>query len=114
MKKNKKNKFVKNKWSTMNLNFQDKISFAERIVRDIVKLIKSRDPKANERILMLLKERESYGDSPLHSALRYGQLHLVKCILMLLASSPEFKPIVNLQTSSGRVSISDLPVILKR
>ncbi|XP_046736406.1 nuclear factor NF-kappa-B p110 subunit isoform X2 [Diprion similis] len=87
------------------LRKKEKISFAENIVREIRSILKGSDPNGKDRILALLKERTVYGDSPLHSALRHGQLNLVKYIVMLLANYPDFKQVVDTQTSSGRTCL---------
>ncbi|XP_046630053.1 nuclear factor NF-kappa-B p105 subunit isoform X1 [Neodiprion virginianus] len=87
------------------LKKKETASFAETIVKQIRIILQKNDPNGKERILALLKERTVYGDSPLHSALRHGQMNLVKYILMLLAKYPDFKQIVDSQTSSGRTCL---------
>lgn len=58
-----------------------------------------------EHIQKLLKDRSSYGDSPLHAALRYDQRDIVKYLVLLLSTSKDCKTLVNSQNSSGKVNI---------
>lgn len=53
----------------------------------------------------LLIDRSTYGDSPLHSAIRYGQKEIVNYIVMLISTVQDSKKLVNIQNSSGKVSV---------
>jgi hypothetical protein len=53
----------------------------------------------------LLKDRTTYGDSPLHHALRYGQKDTVNRILMLMSTlNTDVDTLTNIRNSSGKVS----------
>jgi len=53
----------------------------------------------------LLKDRTTYGDSPLHYALRYGQKDTINRILMLMSTlNTDADTLTNIRNSSGKVS----------
>lgn len=64
--------------------------------------------EAKNIIAKSLKNRTTYGDSPLHCALRYGQRDNVKRILMLMSIlNSDAEELVNIRNSSGKVSFFD-------
>lgn len=77
--------------------------FAKNILIEVMKCMKMdlKDMKGHAQ--KLLKERSTYGDSPLHAALRYGQRDIIKCLLMLISINKDSKTLVNGQNSSGKV-----------
>ncbi|KAL2733845.1 nuclear factor NF-kappa-B p100 subunit isoform X1 [Vespula squamosa] len=75
-------------------------------------------PNKKKQLKKLLMDRYTYGDSPLHVALRYGQCDLVKYILILTGTDPEYQIFVNIQNSSGKTPLHyavlrNQPVIIK-
>lgn len=87
----------------------DDKSFAKNIVIDAMKYIKmeSNEIKRNNIIKNLFIDRSTYGDSPLHYALRNGQNDIAKIIVILISiiSISDRKKLVNIQNSSGKVSL---------
>ncbi|XP_034940052.1 nuclear factor NF-kappa-B p110 subunit isoform X2 [Chelonus insularis] len=79
--------------------------FASNLLREALKHSRN-DPEAMRKSLKkILKERTSYGDTPLHSALRHGQREVVKHILSIISSSPEFKEFVDMGNASGKTPL---------
>lgn len=95
-----------------NLNFislQDDKSFAKDIIVEMIQNIKIKPNKAKDIIKKSLKDRTTYGDSPLHCAFRYGQKDNVKRILMLMSTlNTDAEELVNIRNSSGKVSFFDV------
>lgn len=61
--------------------------------------------EAKDIIKISFKDRTTYGDTPLHCALRYGQKNNVKRILMLMSTlNTDAEELVNIRNSSGKVS----------
>lgn len=84
---------------------QEDKSYAEDVLVNIVKKIQM-NPRNEAKIIIkeMLKDRTTYGDSPLHCALRYGQRDNVRRILMLLGTlGTDAEELVNIQNSSGKV-----------
>ena len=70
-----------------------------------MKEVKKQPNKAKDVIMNLLKDRTSYGDSPLHCALRYEQKETAKHILKLMSIlNSDVEELVNIKNSSGKVS----------
>lgn len=62
--------------------------------------------------------RSTFGDSPLHVALRYGQFDIFKYILILTGIDSEYQTVVNIQNSTGNTPLhyavlQNQPVIVK-
>lgn len=89
--------------SSANSQHQDDIMFARDILIDIVRYMKQ-DSNGDEHIQKLLKVRTTYGDTPLHAALRYGQNDIVKYLLLLICYK-DCKSILNLQNTSGKTPL---------
>lgn len=79
--------------------------FAKNVIINTIKKIKANPDKSKDIIVNMLKDRTTYGDSPLHYALRYGQKDVIKRILMLMSFvKTKSEELVNIQNSSGKVS----------
>ncbi|XP_053994187.1 nuclear factor NF-kappa-B p100 subunit isoform X1 [Hylaeus volcanicus] len=84
---------------------QDDSLFPKHILIEVVRHMKMDSRNTNEYVQKLLKDRSTYGDSPLHAALRYGQRDIVKYILMLISTDKDCKMLVNGQNSSGKTPL---------
>ncbi|XP_076277508.1 nuclear factor NF-kappa-B family member relish isoform X2 [Lasioglossum baleicum] len=85
--------------------YENDMMFPKNILMEAKRLMKS-DPKTGQtHIRKLLKDRSTFGDSPLHAALRYGQRDVVKYMLMLISSDKDCKILVNEQNSSGKTPL---------
>lgn len=83
------------------------------IIIGMIHNIKMKPNKAKDIIKKSLKDRTTYGDSPLHCALRYGQKDHVKGILMLMSTlNADAEELVNIRNSSGKVSFFDVTLYL--
>ncbi|XP_035725078.1 nuclear factor NF-kappa-B p100 subunit-like isoform X2 [Vespa mandarinia] len=104
----------------------DDVMFAKNIVFEAMNIIrieindKNGEISSNKKkqLKKLLMDRSTYGDSPLHVALRYGQCDIVKHILILIGIDPEYQIIVNIQNSSGKTPLhyavlQNQPVFIK-
>jgi len=61
----------------------------------------------------LLKDRTTYGDSPLHYALRYGQKDTVNRILMLMSTlNTDANTLTNIRNSSGKVGFFNINILI--
>lgn len=66
--------------------------------------IKKKPEKTKNIITNLFKDRTTYGDTPLHCALRYGQKDTAKNILKLMSVlKSDAAELINIQNSSGKV-----------
>ncbi|XP_026673518.1 nuclear factor NF-kappa-B p110 subunit isoform X2 [Ceratina calcarata] len=83
---------------------KDDTMFARNILMDIVQYMKLDSKNAGEHIQKLLNDRTTYGDTPLHAALRYGQHDIVKYLLLLICDK-DCKGLLNLQNSSGKTPL---------
>lgn len=84
-------------------NKKDDKSFAKDIIVEMIQNIKIKPNKAKDIIKKSLKDRTTYGDSPLHCAFRYGQKDNVKRILMLMSTlNTDAEELVNIRNSSGK------------
>ncbi|XP_033335241.2 nuclear factor NF-kappa-B family member relish isoform X1 [Megalopta genalis] len=84
---------------------ENDLMFPKNILMVAMKHMKS-DPSNNRaHIRQLLKDRSTFGDSPLHAALRNGQRDIVKYILMLISFDNDCKILVNEQNSSGKTPL---------
>ncbi|KAL0117681.1 hypothetical protein PUN28_008825 [Cardiocondyla obscurior] len=82
---------------------KDDKSFAKDVIIDITMNIKLKPNKAIDIIKKALKDRTTYGDSPLHCALRYGQKENVKRIIRLMSLlNKDAEELVNIRNSSGK------------
>lgn len=87
---------------------QDDEMFAKNIIIDTMKNIKTNPDKSKDIIINMFKNRTTYGDSPLHYALRYGQKDIIRHILILMSVlKTNAEELVNIQNSSGKVSSFD-------
>ncbi|XP_046821433.1 nuclear factor NF-kappa-B p100 subunit isoform X2 [Vespa crabro] len=104
----------------------DDVMFAKNIVFEAMNIIRIEKSDKNgeissnkkKQLKKLLMDRSTYGDSPLHVALRYGQCDIVKYILILMGIDPEYQIIVNIQNSSGKTPLhyavlQNQPVIIE-
>ncbi|XP_034190920.1 nuclear factor NF-kappa-B family member relish isoform X1 [Osmia lignaria lignaria] len=97
---------------------QDDTMFPKNILTEVIKCMKMNSENMKEYIPKLLKDRSTYGDSPLHAALRYGQHDIVKYLLMLISADKDCKSLVNGQNSSGKTPLhyavlQNLPEVTK-
>lgn len=84
---------------------QDDEMFAKNIIIETINSIKANPDKSKDIIINMFKNRTTYGDSPLHFALRYGQKDIIKRILMLMSVlKTDAEELVNIQNSSGKVN----------
>ncbi|XP_032670815.1 nuclear factor NF-kappa-B p100 subunit isoform X2 [Odontomachus brunneus] len=81
--------------------------FARNVVIDALKRIKVEPDKEKQKDIIKnsFKDRSTYGDSPLHSALRYGQRNIAKYIFILMSTLPDHKDLVNIPNSSGKTAL---------
>ncbi|XP_043595634.1 nuclear factor NF-kappa-B p110 subunit [Bombus pyrosoma] len=84
---------------------QDDVMFAKNILIEIMQCMKMDVKNVKEHVQKLLRDRSTYGDSPLHAALRYGQRDIIKYLLMLLCTNKDCKTLVNSQNSSGKTPL---------
>lgn len=85
---------------------KDNEMFAKNIIMDTLKSIKTKPDKFKDIIINMFKNRTTYGDSPLHHALRYEQKDIVKHILMLMSIlKTDAEEVVNIQNSSGKTPL---------
>ncbi|XP_017753441.1 PREDICTED: nuclear factor NF-kappa-B p110 subunit [Eufriesea mexicana] len=87
------------------MQHQDDIMFARNTLIEIMQCMKKDVKGVKEHIQKLLKVRSTYGDSPLHAALRYDQRDIVKYFLLLLSTNKDCKTLVNSQNSSGKTPL---------
>ncbi|XP_076618995.1 nuclear factor NF-kappa-B family member relish isoform X2 [Colletes latitarsis] len=85
--------------------YQADSMFPKHILIEAVRCMKMDSRNMKDHVQKLLKDRSSYGDSPLHAALRYGQRDIVKYILMLISTDKDCKILVNGQNSSGKTPL---------
>ncbi|XP_031826940.1 nuclear factor NF-kappa-B family member relish isoform X2 [Nomia melanderi] len=85
--------------------YEDDLMFPKSILVEAMKCIKMDSKNSKENIRQLLKDRSTFGDSPLHAALRYGQREIVKYILMLISTDKDCKMLVNEQNGSGKTPL---------
>ncbi|XP_071645479.1 nuclear factor NF-kappa-B p110 subunit isoform X1 [Temnothorax longispinosus] len=84
-------------------NKKDDKLFAKNIIIEMMQNIRMKPNKVKDIIKNSLKDRTTYGDTPLHCALRYGQKDNVKRILMFLSTlHSDAEELVNIQNSSGK------------
>lgn len=83
----------------------DDAMFAKNILMEAIKSVKTDSKNIRNHLHELLKDRSTYGDTPLHSALRYGQRDIIKYILMLLSTDKDCKALINSQNSSGKTPL---------
>ncbi|XP_011644523.1 nuclear factor NF-kappa-B p100 subunit isoform X2 [Pogonomyrmex barbatus] len=83
---------------------KDDKSFAKDVIIDTIKNIKiGSKSKDKEIIIKAFKDRTTYGDSPLHCALRYGQKDIIRHILILMSIlNRDAEELVNIRNSSGK------------
>ncbi|XP_070156251.1 nuclear factor NF-kappa-B p110 subunit isoform X2 [Polyergus mexicanus] len=85
---------------------KDDEMFAKNIIIDTINSIKANPDKSKDIIINMFKNRTTYGDSPLHCALRYGQKNIIKHILMLMSVlKTNAEELVNIQNSSGKTPL---------
>lgn len=85
---------------------KDNEMFAKNVIINTIKKIKANPDKSKDIIVNMLKDRTTYGDSPLHYALRYGQKDVIKRILMLMSFvKTKSEELVNIQNSSGKTPL---------
>lgn len=85
---------------------KDDEMFAKNIIIDTINSIKANPDKSKDIIIHMFKNRTTYGDSPLHCALRYGQKNIIKHILMLMSVlKTNAEELVNIQNSSGKTPL---------
>lgn len=82
--------------------------FPRNVLTEAMKCMKTDSQNIAEHVQKLLRDRSTYGDSPLHAALRYGQRSIVKHILMLMSTDKDCRMLVNGQNSSGKVNIFEI------
>ncbi|KYM99825.1 PREDICTED: nuclear factor NF-kappa-B p100 subunit isoform X1 [Cyphomyrmex costatus] len=80
--------------------------FAKDVIIDTIKNMRMKPHEAKDIIKISFKDRTTYGDTPLHCALRYGQRNNVKRILMLMSTlNTDAEELVNIQNSSGKTPL---------
>ena len=85
---------------------KDDEMFAKNIIIDTMKNIKTNPDKSKDIIINMFKNRTTYGDSPLHYALRYGQKDIIRHILILMSVlKTNAEELVNIQNSSGKTPL---------
>lgn len=85
------------------LQDDDKL-FANKILCNAIRDIQKKSGKTKDIIVNLFKDRTTYGDTPLHCALRYGQKETAKNILKLMSVlKSDAAELINIQNSSGKV-----------
>lgn len=101
-------------------NTKDEKLFAKNVIINTIKNINAMRPhEAKDIIKKSFKDRTTYGDTPLHYALRYGQRDNVKRILILMSAlNTDAEELVNIRNSSGKTPLhyavsQDYPEITK-
>ncbi|KAL6432434.1 hypothetical protein ACFW04_006787 [Cataglyphis niger] len=85
---------------------KDDEMFAKNIIIETINSIKANPNKSKNIIINMFKNRTTYGDSPLHYALRYGQKDIIKHILMFMSVlKTDAEELVNIQNSSGKTPL---------
>ncbi|KAI4498575.1 hypothetical protein M0802_006281 [Mischocyttarus mexicanus] len=86
----------------------DDESFAKDILMEIIGIVNSGMDEKGEinlskkkQFKKLFMHRSTYGDSPFHVALRYGQFDVFKHLLILTGIDSEYLTVVNIQNSTG-------------
>ncbi|XP_063985416.1 nuclear factor NF-kappa-B p100 subunit isoform X2 [Diachasmimorpha longicaudata] len=79
-------------------------NFAINILKRAVESLKN-NSKLDENVIKILKERTSYGDTPLHAAIRHHQRDIAKYILTLIAGYPELNDLVSIESASGKTPL---------
>ncbi|XP_018365630.1 PREDICTED: nuclear factor NF-kappa-B p100 subunit isoform X2 [Trachymyrmex cornetzi] len=98
---------------------KDEKLFAKDVIIDTIKNMKMKPHEAKDIIKISFKGRTTYGDTPLHCALRHGQRNNVKRILMLMSTlNTDAEELVNIQNSSGKTPLhyaatQDQPEIIR-
>ena len=57
------------------------------------------------KIKELLQETVTYGDTPLHFALRNNQFDVFEYLLLFISTDPSYKDIINIQNSCGQTPL---------
>ncbi|XP_011051671.1 PREDICTED: nuclear factor NF-kappa-B p110 subunit isoform X2 [Acromyrmex echinatior] len=100
-------------------NKKDDKLFAKDVIIDTIKNMKIKPHEVKDIIKISFKDRTTYGDTPLHCALRYGQRNNVKRILMLMSTlNTDAEELVNIRNSSGKTPLhyaasQDQPEIIR-
>lgn len=71
----------------------------------MIKSLKLNPKAGKESLEKLFRERSTYGDSALHSALRHDQRDIAKYILMLINTNNDCKALVNGQNGLGKTPL---------
>ncbi|KYN36803.1 hypothetical protein ALC56_08594 [Trachymyrmex septentrionalis] len=117
-----RNFFLHQCYMLSSLNFiflQEETLFAKDVIIDSIKNMKIKPHEAKDIIKISFKDRTTYGDTPLHCALRYGQRNNVKRILMLMSTlNTDAEELVNIRNSSGKTPLhyaasQDQPEIIR-
>ncbi|KAI4495334.1 hypothetical protein M0804_001535 [Polistes exclamans] len=104
----------------------DDAMFAKDIFMEAINIVNSGmneasgeiNPSKKKQLKNLFMHRSTFGDSPLHVALRYGQFDIFKYILILTGIDSEYQTVVNIQNSTGNTPLhyavlQNQPVIVK-
>ncbi|XP_011689448.1 PREDICTED: nuclear factor NF-kappa-B p100 subunit isoform X2 [Wasmannia auropunctata] len=87
-------------------NKKDDKLFAKDVIIDTIKSMKIKPNEAKDIIKKSFKDRTTYGDTPLHCALRHGQKDNVKRILMFMSTlNTNAEELVNIRNSSGKTPL---------
>lgn len=71
----------------------------------IIEVMKNKSlADVKDKVMSLLKEVTTYGDTPLHAALRYNQTDITKTLIMIFCLYQDFKSLINTENSVGKVS----------
>lgn len=88
-----------------NHSTKDGPEFAMNVLKEAMKQSKGDTIKLQKHLNVMLKERTSHGDTPLHSALRYGRRDVVKDILCIIGSSAQFASLIDIHNASGKTPL---------
>ncbi|XP_051156892.1 nuclear factor NF-kappa-B p110 subunit isoform X2 [Leptopilina boulardi] len=89
--------------STPNRNDE---TFAKDMLAEIIDVMKNKNlSDVKSKVMSLLKEVTTYGDTPLHAALRYNQTDITKTLIMIFCLHQDFKSLVNAENSVGKTPL---------
>ncbi|XP_015176773.1 PREDICTED: nuclear factor NF-kappa-B p100 subunit isoform X2 [Polistes dominula] len=104
----------------------DDTMFAKDIFMEAISIINSGmneangeiNPSKKKQLKNLFMHRSTFGDSPLHVALRHGQFDIFKYILILTGIDSEYETVINIQNSTGNTPLhyavlQNQPAIIK-
>ncbi|XP_043464690.1 nuclear factor NF-kappa-B p110 subunit isoform X2 [Leptopilina heterotoma] len=85
---------------------QNDETFAKDMLVKIIEVMKNKNlAEVKDKVMSLLKEVTTYGDTPLHAALRYNQTDITKTLVMIFCLYQDFKSLINAENSVGKTPL---------